>query len=142
MYLEDKIDKLFEMHPTSFTSQGKKLLETLAKIEKKISYKTFSYKMLLSDRRFHEFDFFQKYGTLYILLEDLVTRKMTLNNANADQISFIIDLMHGYDESKLLDIEAVKNEFFYNTVLIKNKKMFLILKKSKERDKKFLSIQI
>ena len=120
------------MHPKSFTSQGKKLLETLAKIEKKISYKTFSYKMLLSDRRFHEFDFFQKYGTLYILLEDLVTRKMTLNNANADQISFIIDLMHGYDESKLLDIEAVKNEFFYNTVLTKNKKMFLILKKSRE----------
>ena len=37
--------------------------------------------------------FFKKYGTLHSLLKDLVTRKMTINSANADQISFIIDLM-------------------------------------------------
>ena len=52
------------------------------------------------------------YGGLYSLLEDLVTRKMTVNSTNADQISFIINLMNGYNESKLIDIKAIKDEFF------------------------------
>ena len=42
---------------------------------------------------------------------------MTVNSANADQISFIIDLMHGYNESKLADIEAMKNELFFITLI-------------------------
>ena len=41
--------------------------------------------------------FLKKYGTLYSFLEDLVIRKMIVDNANADQISFIINLMHGYN---------------------------------------------
>ena len=53
--------------------------------------------MLFADGKFHEIIFLKKYGTLYSLLEDLVTRKMTVNNANADQISFRINLMHGYN---------------------------------------------
>ena len=137
VYLEDKIDKLFEMHPKYF-SQGKKLLEILVKTENKINYKNLFYKILLSDGRLHEFIFFKKYDTLYSLLEDLVTKKMTVNSANAAQISFIIDLMHGYDESKLVDIKAVKNEFFYNTVLTKAKKVFLDAKENpKKRIKSF-----
>ena len=83
-----------------------------------------------------------KYDTLYSFLENLVTKKITINNANADQISVIIDLLHGYIESKLVDIEAVKNEFFYNTVLTKTKKVFLDTKKSNERNKEFLSTHI
>ena len=59
---------------------------------------------------------------------------MTVNNANADQISFIINLMHGYDESKLLDIKAIKNEFFYNTVLVKAKKVFLNTRENPRRE--------
>ena len=46
------------------------------------------------------------------------------------KISFIINLMYGYDESKLTDIEVIKNEFFYNTVLIKARKFFLDTKKN------------
>ena len=89
------------------------------------------YKILLLNDVFHECNFFKKYGTLYSLLKDLVTGKMTINSANANQISFIIDLMHRYDERKLIDIETIKNEFFYNTLLTKAKKVFLDTKRNK-----------
>ena len=42
VHLEDKIDKLLEMYPKSFTSQGKKLLKILANNEGKIDYKNLS----------------------------------------------------------------------------------------------------
>ena len=45
--------------------------------------------------------------------------------------------MYGYDESKLTDIEAIKNEFFYNTVLTKAKTVFLDTKKTKKGIKSF-----
>ena len=102
VYLEDKIDELFEMYPISFDKKSKALLNTLAKNENKINYKSLSSRILLSDSKFHEFNFYKKYGTLYDLLENLVTKKITVNSANADQISFIINLMNGYNESKLL----------------------------------------
>ena len=35
-------------------------------------------KILLPDGKFHDFNFFKKYGTLSSLLQDLVTRKMTV----------------------------------------------------------------
>ena len=101
-----------------------------------------SHKILLVNGVFHEFIFFKKYGTLYSSLKNFVTRKMTRKSASADQTSFIIDLMHGYDESKLTDIEVIKNESFYNTVLTKPKKVFLDTKKDKKRNKKLLSKEI
>ena len=55
---------------------------------------------------------------------------MTINSANDDQMYFIIDLMHGYYEGKLTDIETIKNAFFYNTVLTKAEKVFLDTKKN------------
>ena len=109
------------MYPKSFTSQSKILLRKLAENENKINYNNLSYKILLSDGIFHEFKFFKKYGTPFSLLEDLVTRKMTVNIANVDQISFIIDLIHGYNESKQVHMEAIRNESFYNNVLTKAK---------------------
>ena len=69
MYLEDKIDELFELYLNSFDKKSKALLNTLAKNENKINYKNLSYRILLSDGKFHEFNFFKKYGTLYDLLE-------------------------------------------------------------------------
>ena len=83
VYLENKIDKLFEIYPKSFTIQSKKLLKALAENENKIDYKNLSFKILLLDGTFHEFTFFKKYGTLYSLLEILVTKKTTVNNENA-----------------------------------------------------------
>ena len=55
------------------------------------------YKILLPHGIFHEISFLKKYGTLYSLLEDLVTRKTAADSANSDQISFIINLMHRYN---------------------------------------------
>ena len=67
------------------------------------------------------------------MLENLVTKKMTIDSANADQISLIINLMDGYNKSKLTDTEAIKNEFFYNAVLTKSKRVFLDTKKVEKK---------
>ena len=45
------------MYLNSFDKKGKSLLNTLAKIESSINYKNLSYKILLSDGKFHEFSF-------------------------------------------------------------------------------------
>ena len=97
------------MCPNFFDRKSKALLNTLAKNGNKVNYKNLSYRILLSDRNFHEFDFFKKYGTLYDLLENLVTKKTTVSSANADQIYYKINLMNGYNESKLTDIKAIKD---------------------------------
>ena len=98
VYLSDKIDELFEMYPNSFDKKSEALLNTLTKNENKINNKNLSYRILLPDGKLHKCNFFKKYGTLYDLLENLVTRKMTINSANDDQISLIINLMSGYNE--------------------------------------------
>ena len=110
VYLRKRLDQLFKTCPESFDNQSKILLERLAKNENKISYGDLPHKILFSDARFPEINFLKKYGTLYSLLKDLVTKKMTVNNANADQISFIINLMHGYKEEHMFDKE-VTNDF-------------------------------
>ena len=40
-----------------------------------------------------------KKKTLYDLLEDLSTNKINTNNANVDQLNFIINLKLGYDKN-------------------------------------------
>ena len=67
-------------------------------------------------------------------MENLLTKKTIINSANVDQISFIIDLVHGYDESKLTDIETIKDEsFFYNSFLTKAEKVFSDIKKNPKK---------
>ena len=73
------------------------------------------------------------------MLENSVTKKTPVNSQNADQISFIINLMNGYNKSKLIDIKTIKGEFFYNTVSTKANKLFLDAKKIQKRDKKLSS---
>ena len=73
VYLEDKIDEFFGFYPNSFDKKSKALLNILAKDENKINYRNLSYRILLSNGNFYEFNFFKKYGTLYDLLENLVT---------------------------------------------------------------------
>ena len=67
-YLADKIDKLFEMYPNSFDKNSKALLNTPAKNENKITYKNLSYRILLSDGKFHEFNFFTNNKTLALYM--------------------------------------------------------------------------
>ena len=135
VYLEEKIDELFEMFAKFFPGQSKTLLKNIAKNESSINYRNFSYEILLPNGRFHKFDLFKKYGTLYGLLKNLLTKKTIIGSANADQISFITDLMHGYDESKLTDVEVIKDEFyFYNAFLTKAKRVFLDTKKYPKKE--------
>ena len=108
VYLEYKINELFEIYPKSFNKQSKSLSGKNAVTENKINYKNLFYKTLLVDGTFQEIIFLKKYGTLYSLLENLLSKKTTVDSANADQISFIINLIHGYnvrsfDKKTLLD---------------------------------------
>ena len=50
-----------------------KKVKLLQKMKAKLQ--NLSYRILLSDGKFFEFTFFKKYGTLYDLLENLVTKK-------------------------------------------------------------------
>ena len=70
---------------------------------------------------------------------------MTVDNAKADQISFIINLMHGYNERdfdfKKTQMDLNKDTSYSSSLAIAN--VFLnIEKKSKKRNKKFLSKEI
>ena len=134
MYLEDKTDEWFKMYPNSFTSQGNKLLKILGNNENKIDYKNLSKKMLFPDSTFHIIIFLKKYGSLSSLLEGLVTRKMTVNSANVDQISFIVKLMHGYNKGALYGIKELKSKFFHDTILRKANDVFLNAKKIQEKE--------
>ena len=72
--------------------------------ENKTKYKDLSYKIYVTEEdniKFHEIDFLKKYGALYDLLDNLSTSKITINNANIYQISFISSLMHEYDKDDL-----------------------------------------
>ena len=64
--------------------------------------------------KFHEISFLKEYGTLYSLLEDLVIRKTTVNSADTNQISFLINLMHEYNDcsfDKKTQIDLAKGRF-------------------------------
>ena len=102
----------------------------LADNENKIDYTNLSYKILFPDCTFHITNILEKYGTLFSLLEGLTTRKMTVNDENVDQISFIINLMHGNDDWRLYGLRESKSEFLHNTVLTGAKNIFLDTKNS------------
>ena len=93
MYLREEINKLFIIYPKSF---DKVALEKLELKENEIDYKNLSYKFYFSEEDkavSHKIDFLRRYGILYGLLEDLVTRKINIDNANVDQLNFIINLI-------------------------------------------------
>ena len=62
--------------------------------ENKINYKDLSYKFIFTEKditRLHDIKFFKKYGTLYNLLNHLLTNKISTNDANVDQIRLFIN---------------------------------------------------
>ena len=106
MYLRKGMDQLFEMYPRSFSNRSKILLKKLVNSENVINYNNLSFKINFSEEniiRFHEIDFLKKYGMLYDLLDTLLTSKITVDNANVDQITFMKDLMHGHDKNDSFD---------------------------------------
>ena len=111
------------------------MLKKLANSENVINYDYLSYKVYFSEEnsiRFHKIGFSKEYGTLYDLLDDLLISKITIDNANDDQITFVIDLMHGYDKNDLFDektdLSVEKGKFRKSKVLIKANNFFLIAK--------------
>ena len=130
---------MFKIYSKSFNKQSETSLKTLAKTEVNIKYNNLSYKIFLLDGTFHEISFLKKYGSLYSLLENLVNRKTDVNNANADQISFIINQMHGYKDQDLFDKKTMGIEFFHNTILTKQKKLFQIPEIVQKRNKELPS---
>ena len=82
--------------------------------------------------KFYEISFLKKYGTFFSLLEDLVTRKVTVNSVNADQMFLIINLMHIYndwdfDKKTQIDLERGRS---HSIVLAKANDVFLDTKQN------------
>ena len=80
---------------------------------RKLITKVWSYKTLFygeNNVTSHEIYFFEKYVMLYNLLENLVTSKINIDNANAEQISFIINVMQEYNKNDLFDNETRKKK--------------------------------
>ena len=144
IHLKDKIDKLFKMCHKFFGGRNKVSLKSIASNENTINYRNLSYKILFSNGKLYELNFFKKYGTLYDLLENVLAKKTSVDSANADQISFLTNLMRAYDESKLIDIETIKDIFYlHNALLTKAERVFLrTKKKSRKGNKEFSSNQI
>ena len=61
---------------------------------------------------------------------------MTVSNANADQISFTINLMHEYDDWRLYGLRESKSEFLYSTILKSAKNIFLDAKNNPRKGMK------
>ena len=83
---------------------------------RKLITKVWSYKTLFygeNNVTSHESYFFEKYVMLYNLLENLVTSKINIDNANAEQISFIINVMQEYNKNDLLDNETRKKKSIF-----------------------------
>ena len=58
---------------------------------------------------------------------------MTVNSANVDQISLIINLMHGYNEQEFHNIKEMESKFFHNTILTKANDVFVDTKKNSRK---------
>ena len=80
-------------------------------------------------------NFLEKYDTLYGLLKDLLTRRMTFKGKIDAQINFINDLTKGYNEldfDKELPADLNKNKFASSSLSLTN----LILKKPEDSPNK------
>ena len=93
------------------------------------------------DVRSHGINFLKKYGTLYNLLEDLVTSKITVDNASVDQISFIINLLYRYKDNDLFDekteMSVKKGKSWNNEALTKANKILLSTKTNPRKEIKY-----
>ena len=83
-----------------------------------------SYQILFCDEdnvRPHEINFLEKYGMLYDFLQNLVTSKINIDDANADQISFVINLIWGYNKNDLFDNETCNKKSIFWEYKVLNK---------------------
>ena len=69
------------------------------------------------------------------MLENLVTSKITIYKANADQISFIINLMWGYNKTGLFDNETCKKKSIFWEYKVLNKAKEILYNCNKIQEK-------
>ena len=90
----------------------------------------------------------KNYGTLYVLLKNLLINKVNINNVNIDQIHLISNLMQGHNKNYLFDekIKALNKArtIFYNRKQNKKKviKNFIpekLLKRHFRRPQKYFN---
>ena len=100
--LSERLDRLIKLYPRFFWwYKLKSTRGTCNKWEKNDS-KSLSYQILFYDEdnvRSHEINFLEKYGMLYDFLEYLATSKINIDDANADQMSFVINFPPGNETS-------------------------------------------
>ena len=97
-----------------------------------------SYKSYFSEKDkavFQKRSFLKRYGTLYGLLEDLITRKVNIDNANVDLLNIIINSLHGYNKNDLFDkkIQIKKSNSLKNEPLKKTRIIFYNAKMNPEK---------
>ena len=86
MYLIEKIDKLCEIYPRFSYKRDINPLETIVRNDS-IDYKNLSCKILFSKEdtiASLEIGFLERYDMLYDLLENVLTKKININNVNVD----------------------------------------------------------
>ena len=122
------------------------VLERLAKNEHKINCKDLSYKVYFNEEdnfKFHEINFLEKYGMLYDLLEDLLSNKTNIINANIDKLHLIVNLMQGYDKNNLFREKVIisikKSKSRKNEAFNKAKKIYNNKQSQSREIKNFLS---
>ena len=87
---------MLRIYPKSFNKRSIDSLEVLARNDS-IDNKYLFYKILFyheTSVKCHEINFLK--STLYSLLKNLVTSKVGIADANADQMRFIVSLLMGY----------------------------------------------
>ena len=98
--LKDGLKELIKSYPDSFSTFVKNKLKQFATSEEISDYKKWSFLMALVQEIFFDgSSFLKKYGTLYMLLKNLVANKIDINAVNDDQKNFVFDLMKGYNRS-------------------------------------------
>ena len=86
VYLIEKINKLCEIYPRFSDKRDINPLETIVRNDS-IDYKNLSCKILFSKEdtiASHEIDFLERYDMLYDLLENVLAKKININNVNVD----------------------------------------------------------
>ena len=131
--------------PNLLIKKGKRELETLAKNQDKINYEQLVYKIYFNFRS-QKTDFSEKFGTLYDLLKNLLTNKIRIENAIADQLYFIINLTDVYDKNDLVPTKIKthkkNSDFGEDKAFIKANKIFGNAKQKRKRGIKFFSKKV
>ena len=81
--LKNNLDDILLNYELNIGSEGKNILKELADDERNINYKSLFFKS--GNPTIDNYDFFKRFGTLYDLLINLLTKKISLKRAELEQ---------------------------------------------------------